>query len=41
MAGALSLAAFAGSAISAAAADLLTIQLKDGPVVIQLMPEVA
>ncbi|NLS15970.1 peptidylprolyl isomerase [Rhizobium sp. P40RR-XXII] len=41
LAGALSLAAFAGSAISAAAADLLTIQLKDGPVVIQLMPEVA
>lgn len=40
-AGFLGLAAFAGSAFSAAAADLLTIQLKDGPVVIQLMPEVA
>ena len=41
LAGFLGLAAFAGSAISAAATDLLTIQLKDGPVVIELMPEVA
>ena len=41
LAGFLSLAAFAGSAISAAADDFLTIQLKDGPVVIQLMPDVA
>ena len=41
LAGFLSLAAFAGSAFSAAADDFLTIQLKDGPVVIQLMPDVA
>ncbi|MDL2410211.1 peptidylprolyl isomerase [Rhizobium calliandrae] len=41
LAGFLSLAAFAGSALSAAADDFLTIQLKDGPVVIQLMPDVA
>jgi peptidyl-prolyl cis-trans isomerase A (cyclophilin A) len=40
-AGFLSLAALAGSAATAAAADLLTIQLKSGPVVVQLMPEVA
>ncbi|MDE1993380.1 MAG: peptidylprolyl isomerase, partial [Rhizobiaceae bacterium] len=30
-----------GSALTAAADDFLTIQLKDGPVVIQLMPDVA
>ncbi|MFT4184696.1 MAG: peptidylprolyl isomerase [Rhizobium sp.] len=41
LAGAISLAALAGSAISAAAEELLTIQLKDGPVVVQLMPDVA
>jgi cyclophilin family peptidyl-prolyl cis-trans isomerase len=39
-AGALAIASFAGSAL-AAADDFLKIQLKDGPVVIQLMPEVA
>jgi cyclophilin family peptidyl-prolyl cis-trans isomerase len=39
-AGAVAVASFASSAL-AAADDFLTIQLKDGPVVIQLMPEVA
>jgi peptidyl-prolyl cis-trans isomerase A (cyclophilin A) len=32
---------FAGFAVQASAADKITIQLKDGPVVIQLMPDVA
>jgi peptidyl-prolyl cis-trans isomerase B (cyclophilin B) len=40
IAGALALAATVGTAV-AAADDFLTIQLKDGPVVIQLMPESA
>ncbi|MBT9370073.1 peptidylprolyl isomerase [Rhizobium sp. CSW-27] len=40
LAGAMAVASFASSAL-AAADDFLTIQLKDGPVVIQLMPEVA
>ena len=39
-AGAMFVSAIAASTI-ASAADLLTIQLKDGPVVIQLMPDVA
>ncbi len=39
-AGAMFLSAIAASSI-ASAAEFLTIQLKDGPVVIQLMPEVA
>lgn len=41
LAGALSLAAFAGVAFAAADEDYLTIQLKDGPVVIELLPEIA
>ena len=40
LAGALAAASFASSAL-AAASEFLTIQLKDGPVVIQLMPDVA
>jgi cyclophilin family peptidyl-prolyl cis-trans isomerase len=40
-AGLLCLAAFAGNAFAAADDNFMTIQLKDGPVVIQLMPEVA
>lgn len=39
-AGAMAMASFASSAF-AAADDMLTVQLKDGPVVIQLMPDVA
>ena len=39
-AGIMSVAAF-GASIARAADDFLTIQLKDGPVVIQLMPDVA
>ncbi|WP_137128776.1 peptidylprolyl isomerase [Rhizobium sp. FY34] len=39
-AGAMAVASFASSAF-AAADDMLTVQLKDGPVVIQLMPEIA
>ncbi|MGV8939364.1 MAG: peptidylprolyl isomerase [Allorhizobium sp.] len=41
LAGALSLATFAGAAFAAADDDYLTIQLKDGPVVIELLPEIA
>jgi cyclophilin family peptidyl-prolyl cis-trans isomerase len=40
-AGLLCLAAFAGSAFAASDDNMLTIQLKDGPVIIQLMPDVA
>jgi cyclophilin family peptidyl-prolyl cis-trans isomerase len=40
IAGVMSIAAF-GASVAQAADDYLTIQLKDGPVVIQLMPEVA
>ncbi|ACE91124.1 cyclophilin-type peptidylprolyl cis-trans isomerase 1 [Rhizobium phaseoli] len=40
-AGVLYLASFAGDAFAQAADHYLTIQLKNGPVVIQLMPEVA
>lgn len=39
-AGAMFVSAIAASTI-ASAAELLTIQLKDGPVVVQLMPDVA
>ncbi|MEZ2132916.1 MULTISPECIES: peptidylprolyl isomerase [unclassified Sinorhizobium] len=40
-AGVLYLASFAGDAFAQSNDDYLTIQLKDGPVVIQLMPDVA
>ena len=40
-AGLLCLAAFAGSAFAASDDNTMTIQLKDGPVVIELMPDVA
>jgi len=40
-AGAFAFAALAGSAFAAADDDYLTIQLKDGPVVIELLPEIA
>ncbi|MEM5346411.1 peptidylprolyl isomerase, partial [Paraburkholderia azotifigens] len=40
-AGVLYLASFAGDAFAQSADHYLTIQLKNGPIVIQLMPEVA
>ena len=40
-AGVLYLASFAGDAFAQSADDFITVQLKDGPVVIELMPDVA
>lgn len=41
VAGALALAAFTGGALAQSGENILTVQLEDGPVVIELRPDIA